>query len=83
MLIRLPKISIFFLHSTVLPRLSVPRLSVPRLSVPRLSGRSSIFWGDYPVVFLGFSKKNLLLLLSAEGKFDLQYVPPGFLGEVY
>ena len=63
MLIRLPKISILFLHSTVLPR----------LSGPRLSGR-----------FLGiFEKKKLLHLLSAEGKFGLQYVPPGFLGEVY
>ena len=46
---------------------------LPRLSGPRLSGRFS--WD--------FRKKNALLFLSAEGKYDLQYVPPGFLGEVY
>ena len=36
----------------------------------RLSGPrlSGRFWGDF---------------LSAEGKFGLQYVPPGFLGKVY
>ena len=38
---------------------------------------------DYPVVLWDFRKKNVLLFLSGEGKFGLQYVvPPGLLREV-